>query len=196
MTVLREAVHADDPARAVIAALIGFHAIRSGQLRALTLTDARDGRLHLPDRTILLAPPLPERLAAWLDHRTERCRPPPNPHLLINTKTVVRLGQVSYGWINKTLGLSAQAVGEDRILDEAIATGGDLRRLGDLFGLSVKAAERYTATLDHPDLTDEAIATVIDASPTPLTGRMASSPPNGTTHAPATSRRTYDDASR
>jgi hypothetical protein len=149
VTVLREALHADNPARAVIAALIGFHALRSGQLRTLVLTDARDGRLHLPDRTILLAPPARERLAAWLDHRAHRWPATANSHLLINTKTAVHRGQVSHMWINKTLGLSAQAVREDRILDEALATGGDLRRLGDLFGLSVKAAERYARTVER-----------------------------------------------
>jgi hypothetical protein len=47
-----------------------------------------------------------------------------------------------------------RAIREDRILDEVLATGGDLRRLCDLFGLSVKAAHRYTALLDHPDLVD------------------------------------------
>jgi hypothetical protein len=149
LTVLREALHADKPVRAVIAALIGFHALRNGQLRTLMLSDAHDGRLHLPDRTILLAPPARERLAAWLDHRAQRWPATANPHLLINAKTAVRTGQVSHLWINKTLGLPAQAVREDRILDEAIATGGDLRRLGDLFGLSVKAAERYTSAVKH-----------------------------------------------
>lgn len=151
VTVLREALHADNPARAVIAALIGFHALRNGQLRTLVLTDARDGRLHLPDRIILLAPPARERLASWLDHRAHRWPATANPHLLINTKTAVRTGQVSHLWINKTLGLPAQAVREDRILDEAIATGGDLRRLGDLFGLSVKAAERYAHTVGRDE---------------------------------------------
>jgi hypothetical protein len=49
-----------------------------------------------------------------------------------------------------------QAIREDRILHEAHASGGDIRRICDLFGLSVTAAERYTATLDHPDLIAEA----------------------------------------
>ncbi|MFC4851867.1 hypothetical protein [Actinophytocola glycyrrhizae] len=105
----------------------------------------------MPDRTILLAPAARERLAAWLNHRAHRWPATTNPHLLINTKTAVRSGQVSHVWINKTLGLPAQAVREDRILDEAIATGGDLRRLGDLFGLSVNAAERYTRTVERDD---------------------------------------------
>ena len=48
--------------------------------------------------------------------------------------------------------MSAQAIREDRILDEAHTTRGDVRRLCDLFGLSVSGAERYTATVDHPAL--------------------------------------------
>lgn len=39
---------------------------------------------------------------------------------------------------------------EDRILDEVHATSGDVRRLMDLFGLTAKGAQRYTATLSHP----------------------------------------------
>jgi hypothetical protein len=45
-----------------------------------------------------------------------------------------------------------QAIREDRILHEAHASGGDIRRICDLFGLSVSAAERHAATLEHPDL--------------------------------------------
>jgi hypothetical protein len=44
--VLREAIHPTNPARAVIAALTGFHAL--WQLRALGLSDIRDDRLHCP----------------------------------------------------------------------------------------------------------------------------------------------------
>jgi hypothetical protein len=43
--------------------------------------------------------------------------------------------------------MSAQAIREDRILDEAIATG-DVRRICDLFGLTVEAALRYTGGCD------------------------------------------------
>lgn len=44
---------------------------------------------------------------------------------------------------------------EDRILDEAHATEGDVRRLADLFGLSIQAGTRYTTTVDHPDLVEK-----------------------------------------
>ncbi len=44
---LGEAINSDDPARAALAALLVFHALRPRQLRSLHLTDLRDGRLHL-----------------------------------------------------------------------------------------------------------------------------------------------------
>ena len=52
----------------------------------------------------------------------------------------------------QTVGMAIQQIREDRILHEALATGGDVRRLCDLFGISVAAALRYTAVLDPPGL--------------------------------------------
>jgi hypothetical protein len=43
-----------------------------------------------------------------------------------------------------------QRIRQARILDQARATGGDIRALCGLFGLSVAGAHRYTATVDHP----------------------------------------------
>lgn len=73
-------------------------------------------------------------------------------HLFVNSYTAVRTARVSHLWINRTVGLPTQAIREDRILHEAFASGGDVRRLCDMFGLSVKGAERYTAVLDHQAL--------------------------------------------
>jgi hypothetical protein len=39
-------------------------------------------------------------------------------------------------------------------LQEIHATGGDVRRICDLFGLSITAELRYANTLEHPDLAD------------------------------------------
>ncbi|GAA2090609.1 hypothetical protein [Actinomadura alba] len=60
-------------------------------------------------------------------------------------------------WVLLTAGIrgAIQAIREDRILHEAHPTAGDIRRLADLFGLSINAAERYAATVDHPDLITE-----------------------------------------
>jgi hypothetical protein len=52
-------------------------------------------------------------------------------------------------WVNQTLGFRAQQLREDRILDEVRANAGDVRRICDLFGLTVGAAIRYINALDH-----------------------------------------------
>lgn len=86
--VLRDILDSTDPARAALGALAAFHGLACGQLRALQLTDIRDGRLHLGDRTILLAVPVRARLAGCLDHRqppdrtprTRTCSSPNRPH--------------------------------------------------------------------------------------------------------------------
>jgi hypothetical protein len=70
------------------------------------------------------------------------------PHLFFNIQTAVRTTQVSPVWINSTLGMSAQSLRQDRVLDEALAQ--DILRICDLFGLSVPAAERFLNALDHP----------------------------------------------
>jgi len=148
---MRAALGSNNPARTALATLIGYHALRGTQVRSLLLTDIRDGRIHLPGRTVLLAPHVRESLSAWLDHRSTQWPETRNPHLFINKQSAVRTAQVSNVWVIDTLGMSPQALREDRILDKANATK-DLRRLCDLFGLSVKGAERYLSALDHPSL--------------------------------------------
>lgn len=154
---MRAALGSGNPAREALATLIGYHGLRSAQVRGLLLTDIRDGRLYLPGRTIVLAHPARRCLAFWLDHRGRTWPGSINPYLFINIQTAVRTARVSNVWINSTLGLSAQALREDRILDEARATK-DIRRLCDLFGLSVKGAERYLDTLDQASLTGAGVS--------------------------------------
>lgn len=73
-----------------------------------------------------------------------------NPCLFVNHRTAIRTTPTHRTRIRNDLGLSAQAIGEDRILHEAVATGGDVRRLADLFGLTVGGAEWYVDTDDEP----------------------------------------------
>ena len=49
-------------------------------------------------------------------------------------------------------GLTSRQSREDRILNEADATGGDIRVIADLFGLSINASSRYISTLEDSDL--------------------------------------------
>jgi hypothetical protein len=135
--------------RTAFASLLVFHGLRPRQLRALRLTDLADGRLRIDGLSILLAPHGRAALNAYLAYRERRWPRSGNPHLFINRASAVRLAPVSGSWVNGVLGIPAQALREGRILDEAQASLGDPRRIADLFGLTVNAAQRYTATVDH-----------------------------------------------
>lgn len=144
---LRAALDSDDATRAALAALLAFHALTVGQLQSVELTDVRDGRLHLGDHTVLLAGPVRERLDSYLDHRATRWPDTANAHLFVNYRSAHSTRPVTPWWVRKRLGMSPLAVRQDRILDEAHASGGDVRLVCDLFGLSVAGAYRYTATV-------------------------------------------------
>jgi hypothetical protein len=161
---LREVLQDQKVPRAALAALAIFHALTSGQLRRLKTTDLRDGRLFLPNRTVLLADPVRTRLAAYLDHRNHRWPRTANPHLFISQTTGCGVEPVSHVWINDVLGMPISRLREDRLLHEAEATGGDPRRICDLFGLSVGAALRYTGTIDQAGLIEHSLRT---AGPAP-----------------------------
>jgi hypothetical protein len=150
---IRGELNSPDPVIALAVALVAFHALTRKRVRELRLTDIVDGHLIIGDRDIPLAAPVRTRLAAWLNHRNRTWPGSANPHLLINRRTAPRLVPVGaqFPWLHTTL--RPQALREDRILSEIHATGGDIRRICDLFGLSVEGATRYLMTVEHPDLT-------------------------------------------
>jgi hypothetical protein len=150
VTSLREALNSSNPAAAAVVALLAFHGPRLQHLRYLQLTDVRDGRLYVDGRTIVLAGPVRDRLRTWLDERARRWPHTLNPHLFINKHTALRTTPVSNVWIGDILNLPASDIRDDRILDEAIATNGDVRRLEDLFGISTMTALRYTHSSEQP----------------------------------------------
>ena len=75
-------------------------------------------------------------------------------YFFISTRTAVRTTPVSAPWIIDTLGVLPSTIRQDRILHEAIATGGDIRRLCDLFGISVMTAQRYVDVILRPNEVD------------------------------------------
>lgn len=158
---IRAALHSPHPTKAAICAVMAFHGLRTDHLRHLLLTDVRDHRLHLADRTVLLAEPVQERLAAYLDYRATQWPNTANTHLFINRSTAGTTESFGPAWVWKLFGFSPRLIWEDRILHEALATGGDVRRLCDLFGITVACALRYTSTLNHPELSNS------PAHPTP-----------------------------
>lgn len=148
---IRAALASSHPGAALAVALVAFHALTGRQLRGLQVTDVADGRLTLGTRVIVLAPPVLPRLAAWLDYRTAMWPNTINSHLFVNRRTAPRLTPVSRPFPWRTVNLRPQTLREDRILDEVRATGGDVRRICELFGLSVEGALRYTSTYQHSD---------------------------------------------
>jgi hypothetical protein len=148
---IREALNSPVPAVALAVALVAFHGLTSSQLRELNLTDIADGRLTLDGRDIPLAGPVLVRLRAWLDHRARTWPHTINPHLFISRVSAPRLTRVGAQFPWRGTNLTAQALREDRILQEIHATGGDVRRVCDLFGLTISSAMRYTTTLGHLD---------------------------------------------
>ncbi|MGH3262421.1 MAG: hypothetical protein ACRDNS_10525, partial [Trebonia sp.] len=152
LTEIRRLLDSTDPATAALAGLLVFHGVRAAHIRQLHLADIHDGRLRIDDRIVLLAKPVRERLAGYLDYRACRWPRTINPHLFIHQRTAAHTDPVGPRWLRLKLGIAPRILREDRILDETIATHGDIRRLCDLFGISAGAASRFAATLEHPEL--------------------------------------------
>ena len=151
---LRQALNTPDATGQLLAALLIFHGLRPLELRNLLLTDLHDGRLHLPDRTIPLAEPVEARLATYLDERQRRWPNSINPHLFTHHVKAGTTNPVSVPWISDRVGTSAMKLRQARIVDEVLATDGDLRRICDFFGVTMTTAEHYASLLNHPDLVD------------------------------------------
>ncbi|MEN3540506.1 hypothetical protein AAH991_35710 [Microbispora sp. ZYX-F-249] len=102
-------------------------------------------RLRIGDRTILLAAPTRQRQRNWPNHRAARWPATCNPHLFVNVYTAVRTGRAQQRLGQEESGTHVRQIHEDRILHEATPQRGHSTRLCDLFGLSIKSAQRYTA---------------------------------------------------
>ncbi|MFJ3229059.1 hypothetical protein ACIPJS_37705 [Streptomyces sp. NPDC086783] len=144
-----------NPARAAVAAVVAFHALSTSQVCNLQLAHITAGHLHIDDRTIPLAPPVRDRITAYLNHRNATWPHTANPHLFINRRSAMDTGPVGRRWIKLLLGpdVSCRSIREDRILAEALANRADAKRLHDLFGLSIEATHRYTKAADQSALT-------------------------------------------
>ncbi|MFE2719503.1 MFS transporter [Streptomyces mirabilis] len=126
--------------------VLAFHALRTTEIRTLTLTDLRDldhSRLHLPNRTVLLADPVRIRLLDYLTHRTATWPRTATPHLFLTRRTAISTTPVSRPWLYRHYPSSSHLLRADRLVDEAQAAG-DARMLCELFGLTFNAATRYT----------------------------------------------------
>lgn len=152
--VIKHGLHSDHAVREALTALLSFYALHRREVRALKLTDLRDRHLHVGARVLPVPDPVHDRLTRYLDYRTHRWPRSLNPHLFINSHTAGHHVPVGPGWIRRVLQQSPRALREDRILDEAHARPGDIRRLCDLFDINVRTALRYDSAVEHPDLAE------------------------------------------
>lgn len=146
---IRASLLSPNPAGAALTALAAFHGLRAGELRHMHLTDLADSRLRVGHRSILLAEPVRVRLRVWLDYRNRRWPATANAHVFLNHRNSSRTTPVGPRWLTLATGIPIHVMREDRILHEARATGGDVRRICDLFGLTVEGSLRY---LPDPEL--------------------------------------------
>lgn len=152
---LRTLVNTADPTAAALTTLIVFHGLSSAELCALQQTDIRDGRAHLTNRVVPLAEPVKARLRRYLDYRNQRWPGSINTHFFVHYLNAGSHRPVTSQWINSRIGMSPRALRQDRILDETIATGGDMRRVCDFFGVVMATAVHYSTVLGHPSFNDE-----------------------------------------
>ena len=136
--------------------LAGVHALRPSQICALTLDaigPATD-TLLIGGRVRPLDQLTAGHLRAWLTARHARWPATANPHLLVNLSTAGGTGPVNRHYIQaamRRLGITAQDLRADRLLDQAQASGGDPLQLTHLFGISDPTAIRYCAELEVGD---------------------------------------------
>ena len=89
---------------------------------------------------ILLAEPVRERVDAYLSYRAAKWPASINAYLFIHARSWKTTRPVPSYWIGQQLAISAEYVRLDRIYQEVEATGGDIRALCDLFGMSIANA--------------------------------------------------------
>ncbi|WP_214417328.1 hypothetical protein [Sphaerisporangium fuscum] len=139
---------AKTPAARVMVALAGVHAARAVDMLALRLDDIDLGnrRIIIGGRVRPLDDLTHQLLSDWLCHRQDRWPDTANPHLLINHKTALTTVPASGKGASLILHRQAATLERlrmDRILEEALACGGDPLHLASVFGLDTKTAIRY-----------------------------------------------------
>jgi site-specific recombinase XerD len=149
------ALAANDAGSRLVVALAGVHALTDSEITAVQLQD-----VALPERRLRVrgdARPLDtftaEAIASYLRYRHRQWPRTANPHLLVTRLTCNGLSPADPGTVKRWLkGVATPArLRQSRLLDEAIASGGDPLILATMFGLAAQTSTRYTdATRDSP----------------------------------------------
>ncbi|MFD3622334.1 hypothetical protein ACFWWT_45725 [Streptomyces sp. NPDC058676] len=153
--------HAATPLARLTIALAAVHAVPASEIRTACTADLNLARGTLELRRGLLRhtlylEELTHQLAAdWLTYRHQRWPASVNPHLLVSQKTALDPDHPAVHRSTMQLilpkGLTLDRLRQDRILDEAFATGDPLK-LMRLFGITEGTAMRYI-TAARPERT-------------------------------------------
>jgi hypothetical protein len=141
-----------DPALRVVVALSGIHALAAHQIRTLLLdqVDLAGCRLDPENLNRPLDEYTAEAITDYLDYRRGRWPSSTNPHLLISRNTATTTRAVGTFWMDKLarpLPVGLDRLRQDRILEEALASGADPLHLAHVFSLGAKTSLRYTTAV-------------------------------------------------
>jgi hypothetical protein len=146
-----------DPVLQLMVALIGVHALRPQQVRSLLLDDIDlpNQRIRIDGSPRALDTFTTDAIKAYLTYRRRRWPHTSNPHLLVSSISAHDHAPVSGPWLCKLfhhLPATATQLRQDRILEEAHATGADPLHLAAMFGFAAETGLRY-ANATAPELT-------------------------------------------
>ena len=150
---------AHNPALRVVLALIGVHALWPNQVRRLHTEhlDLPNQRLRVGTVDRAVDPFTASAVIDYLAYRHERWPHTANEHLLLTRRTAHEQGPASEYWLRsmfRGLPVTLRQLREDRILEEARATGGDPLHIATMFGMGAKAGLRYASAVhserNHP----------------------------------------------
>jgi hypothetical protein len=141
-----------DPALRVLLGLIGVQALSPKQVRCLRVDhlDLSNRRFRLDETERTLDRYTAATIESYLVYRHNRWPHTTNPHLLVTRRTAHEQNPVSEYWLAsrlRDLPATLRGLREDRILEEARASGGDPLHLAVMFGLTAKPALRYANTV-------------------------------------------------
>ncbi len=139
----------------LVVALAGVHALTSSEITAVQLQDVAlaERRLRVRGDARPLDSFTAQAIAGYLRYRQRRWPRTANPHLIVTRLTCNGLAPADPGTVKRWLkGVATPArLRQSRLLDEAIASGGDPLILATMFGLAAQTSSRYTdATRDSP----------------------------------------------
>lgn len=141
-----------DPALRVVVALSGVHALPARQIRAMLLeqVDLPGRRLDPEGLNRPLDDYTAEAIGEYLAYRHHRWPNSTNPHLLVSRNTATTTTAVGTFWMDrlvKDLPVGVDRLRQDRILEEALASGADPLHLAHVFSLGARTSLRYTTAV-------------------------------------------------